>query len=134
MAASDSGAATEASDGANAANSFLGTEGGEAGANGTRWSAGLAQHAGVEQCRESQPLRQHFDFAPTAMAPTTLSGIEKTPCHATTNPNKRTIAVLANRDVMVQIGRAEFLLLTILLNPGSPSQTDQRRLGHITTL
>jgi len=60
---------------------------------------GLAQHAGVAQCVESQPVQQQLVLVPRAFALTPPDS-EKTPCQARTNPNRKTAAVCAGRNIM----------------------------------
>jgi hypothetical protein len=62
-------AGADATGAASICNSFWEAGGGEAGAVGMPFSAGLAQQAGVEQFFESQPLQQQLDFLPLALGP-----------------------------------------------------------------
>jgi len=88
---------TEATAVAKACNSFWEFERGKTGT--LRLSAGFAQHAGVAQCLESQPVQQHLGFAPRVFgAPP--ADIVKTPCHARINPSRKTTAVFTGRNNM----------------------------------
>jgi len=85
-------------DAANACHSFEDGEGTGAGTRGAELLAGLAQQADVEQRWGPQPVRQQPGFPPRALAP---MATVKAPCHARTNPSRRTVAVFKGRNVMV---------------------------------
>ena len=89
----------ETTDAASACHSFGEEVGREAGANGARLSAGLAQQTGVEQCLESHPLQQQLDLAPPMFAPVPAETGE-TLRQTRTNPSRTTTAVVRKRDVM----------------------------------
>jgi hypothetical protein len=89
----------EAADAASAYHSFWVEVGREAGAKGARFSAGLAQQMGVEQCLESQPLQQQLDFLTATFAPVPAETVG-TLCQTKANPSRMTTAVFTKRDVM----------------------------------
>ena len=93
------GASTEMRDTESACNSFWELEGRAQGAIGVEGAFGITQQAGVEQCLKSQPLQQQLDSVTPAFGLRPVE-TEKTPCHARTNPSRRTTADFANRDVM----------------------------------
>lgn len=65
-------------DAAIACNSLLEVEGGgEAGAKGTRFSAGFAQQIGIAQCFEVQPWQQQLDCLASTFA-AALADLRKT--------------------------------------------------------
>ena len=95
----DGSVSQEEADAASACISFWEGVGREAGAKGARLSAGLAQQTGVEQCLESQPLQQQFDFVPPTFAPAPAETVGAL-CQTRTSPSKIMSAVFASRDVM----------------------------------
>src|SRR6266705_4218510 len=60
---------------------------------------GLAQHSGVAQRVESQPVQQQLDFVPRAFWLTPAVTV-KTPCQARTKPSRRTTAIFTGRSIM----------------------------------
>jgi len=78
-------ASDETTDAARACNSFWDVETARAGATGAEGAFGFTQHAGVEQCLESQRGPQQFILARRAFAPVPADNV-KTPCQARTNP------------------------------------------------
>lgn len=70
----------------------------EAGADGVRLSAGLAQHAGVGQRVKSQPVQQQAGLAAGTFRLATT--VVTMPCHDRTSPNNRMVAVFTGRSVM----------------------------------
>jgi hypothetical protein len=62
---------------------------------------GLAQHAGVAQRMESQPVQQQVDFVPRAFCLTPAETV-KTPCQASTKPSRRTTAIFTGRSIMAR--------------------------------
>ncbi|MEO8426267.1 MAG: hypothetical protein ABI651_04060 [Verrucomicrobiota bacterium] len=86
-------------DAANACNSFWDVEATRAGATGAGGTFGLTQHAGVEQCLESQRGPQQLILARPAFAPVPADAI-KTLCHARTNPSIRTSAIFIGCNVI----------------------------------
>ena len=97
----DSNGSKTETDTASAGLSFWDDEvGRESGEAGGRLSAGLAQHAGVEQCPELQPRQQPLDFVPSADPPA-LNAAPGKPHQTSTHPSRMTTVVLTKRDVMV---------------------------------
>jgi hypothetical protein len=94
FAREDGRASKVETDAASACHSFEEWEGTGAGTRGAGLFAGLAQQAVVEQ----QLVRQQPGFPPRALSPMETA---KVPCHARTNPSRRTVAVFKVRAVML---------------------------------
>ena len=92
-------ASAETTGAARACNSFWDVEATRAGVTGAEGAFGLTQHAGAEQCLESQRGPQQLILARRASAPVPADAIN-TPCEARTNPSRRTTAVFVGRNVM----------------------------------
>ena len=92
-------ASDETTGAARACNSFWDVEATRAGVTGAEGAFGLTQHAGVEQCLESQRGPQQLILARCAFAPVPADAI-RTPCQTRTNPSRRTTAVFIGRNVM----------------------------------
>lgn len=93
------GSASEEIGAASAWTSFCEVEGREAGATGAEGASRFAQQAEVAQCVLSQPVQQQLLRATRARALVRVDAA-KTPCHARTNPSRRTTAILIGRNVM----------------------------------
>jgi hypothetical protein len=105
---------------ASAWNSLCDAEGRERGATGADGGLGLTQHAGVEQCLLSQPAQQQLVFEFCVVTPIGAK-VVNTPWHVRTKPTRRTIAILAGRNVIV-------LQLAVLILKSWPNLPHSARL------
>lgn len=96
----DGSVSQEEADAASACHSFWEEVGRGAGANGSRFSAGLVQQTGVEHFPQPDLQHAQLGLCDAVVAPPERADTEATPCHTRRNPSIKTSAAFAKRDVM----------------------------------
>ena len=99
----DGSAKQEETDAASACHSFWEEVGREAGAKGSRFSAGFVQQTGVVHFPQPDLQQAQFGLCATEGGSPAPADTVKTPCHARSNPSRITSGVFASRIVMALV-------------------------------
>lgn len=94
----------EETDAASACHSFWEEVGREAGAKGSRFSAGFVQQIGVAHLPQPDLQHAQFGLCDAVVESPERADTEATPCHTRRNPSSVTSAVFASRVVMASNG------------------------------